>query len=52
MSHLAVGVETLVHGRYPRPRDRALLLVASVLEFAGFRQVLAVERSVARSAPR
>lgn len=47
LSQLAVGMETLLLQRYPRLRDRLLLLLLALLEGLGYRQVLAVERLVA-----
>ena len=46
-SQLAAGTETFLSNRYPRLRDRALLFAASFLEFTGYRQFLAFERTVA-----
>jgi cellulose synthase/poly-beta-1,6-N-acetylglucosamine synthase-like glycosyltransferase len=47
VSQLAVGAETLLRGRYPRPGDRVALLAATFLQFAGYRQVMAAERLLA-----
>ncbi|MFN4071805.1 MAG: hypothetical protein ACK4G4_00005 [Thermus sp.] len=47
LSQLAVGMETLLLKRYPRLRDRVVLLFFSLLEGLGYRQVLALERAVA-----
>jgi cellulose synthase/poly-beta-1,6-N-acetylglucosamine synthase-like glycosyltransferase len=47
LSQLAAGVETFLSTRYPRLRDRLLIFCASFLEFVGYRQFLAVERSIA-----
>ena len=44
LSQMAVGIETLLLSRYPRVRDRVLLLLAAFLEFFGYRQVLTFER--------
>ena len=46
-SQLAAGIETFLSNRYPRLRDRALLFLAAFLEFVGYRQFLAVERTIA-----
>jgi cellulose synthase/poly-beta-1,6-N-acetylglucosamine synthase-like glycosyltransferase len=46
-SQLAAGIETFLSNRYPRLRDRAILLLAAFLEFVGYRQFLAIERTVA-----
>jgi hypothetical protein len=56
-SQIAVGVEAMLLQRYPRTRDRLVLLAAGFLEFTGFHQVLAFERfratlqAVARKPP-
>jgi cellulose synthase/poly-beta-1,6-N-acetylglucosamine synthase-like glycosyltransferase len=47
LSEMAVGIETMLLSRYPRLRDRLALFVAAFLEFAGYHQILAVERFVA-----
>ena len=47
LSQVAVGVETMLLARYPRVRDRGLLLLAAVLESLGYRQILALERFAA-----
>jgi cellulose synthase/poly-beta-1,6-N-acetylglucosamine synthase-like glycosyltransferase len=47
VSQLAVGAETLLRGRYPRPGDRMALVAATVLQFAGYRQAMAAERLLA-----
>jgi len=47
LSEMAVGIETLLLARYPRLRDRVILLLAALLEFVGYRQVLAWERFIA-----
>lgn len=47
LSQTAVGIETLLLARYPRFRDRVLLMAAAVLEFCGYRQVITWERFVA-----
>ncbi|GLV47395.1 glycosyl transferase [Thermus sp. LT1-2-5] len=44
LSHLAVGMETLLLKRYPRLRDRLWLLLLGILEALGYRQLLALER--------
>jgi cellulose synthase/poly-beta-1,6-N-acetylglucosamine synthase-like glycosyltransferase len=46
-SQLAAGIETFLSNRYPRLRDRAILFAAAFLEFCGYRQFLALERTVA-----
>jgi cellulose synthase/poly-beta-1,6-N-acetylglucosamine synthase-like glycosyltransferase len=46
-SQLAAGIETFLSNRYPRLRDRAILFLAAFLEFVGYRQFLALERTVA-----
>jgi cellulose synthase/poly-beta-1,6-N-acetylglucosamine synthase-like glycosyltransferase len=46
-SQLAAGIETFLSTRYPRLRDRGVLFLAAFLEFVGYRQYLAVERTVA-----
>jgi cellulose synthase/poly-beta-1,6-N-acetylglucosamine synthase-like glycosyltransferase len=46
LSEMAVGIETMLLSRYPRIRDRLALFAASFLEFAGYHQILAVERFV------
>jgi cellulose synthase/poly-beta-1,6-N-acetylglucosamine synthase-like glycosyltransferase len=46
LSEMAVGIETMLLARYPRLRDRLLLLLAAFLEFMGYHQILAVERFV------
>jgi len=47
LSQMAAGIETFLSTRYPRLRDRILLFLAAFLEFLGYRQFLAFERSVA-----
>jgi cellulose synthase/poly-beta-1,6-N-acetylglucosamine synthase-like glycosyltransferase len=47
LSELAVGIETMLLSRYPRFRDRLMLMAAAFLEFFGYHQLLAVERFVA-----
>jgi cellulose synthase/poly-beta-1,6-N-acetylglucosamine synthase-like glycosyltransferase len=47
LSEMAVGVETMLLSRYPRVRDRMALFAAAILEFAGYHQILAVERFLA-----
>jgi len=47
LSQIAAGIETLLLARYPRVRDRLLLLLAGLLEPLGYRQILAVERLLA-----
>jgi cellulose synthase/poly-beta-1,6-N-acetylglucosamine synthase-like glycosyltransferase len=46
-SQLAAGIETFLSNRYPRLRDRGVLFLAAFLEFVGYRQFLALERTVA-----
>jgi cellulose synthase/poly-beta-1,6-N-acetylglucosamine synthase-like glycosyltransferase len=46
-SQLAAGIETFLSNRYPRLRDRAILLLAAFFEFVGYRQFLAIERTIA-----
>jgi hypothetical protein len=46
-SQLGAGIETFLSTRYPRLRDRALLFLAAFLEYLGYRQFLAFERTVA-----
>jgi len=47
LSQLAAGVETFLSTRYPRMRDRIVLLVAAFIEFVGYRQFLVFERTLA-----
>ena len=47
LSQLAAGVETFLSTRYPRLRDRVVLLVAAFVEFVGYRQFLVLERTLA-----
>ncbi|WP_038032196.1 glycosyltransferase, partial [Thermus sp. NMX2.A1] len=47
LSQLAVGMETLLLKRYPRFRDRLVLLFFALLEGLGYRQLLALERFLA-----
>jgi hypothetical protein len=47
LSQLAAGVETFLSTRYPRLRDRVILLVAAFIEFVGYRQFLVLERTLA-----
>jgi cellulose synthase/poly-beta-1,6-N-acetylglucosamine synthase-like glycosyltransferase len=47
LSQMAVGIETLLLARYPRFRDRLILVAAAFLEFVGYRQILTVERFIA-----
>jgi cellulose synthase/poly-beta-1,6-N-acetylglucosamine synthase-like glycosyltransferase len=47
LSQLAAGIETFLSNRYPRMRDRALIFLGAFLEFLGYRQLLAVERTLA-----
>ncbi|HEX6208135.1 MAG TPA: glycosyltransferase [Actinomycetota bacterium] len=43
-SQFAAGIESFLLARYPRTRDRMILLAASFLEFIGYRQILVFER--------
>jgi cellulose synthase/poly-beta-1,6-N-acetylglucosamine synthase-like glycosyltransferase len=47
LSQLAIGVETLLFGRYRRLGDRLKLLLAIPLEALGYRQLLVLERFLA-----
>jgi hypothetical protein len=47
LSQMAVGIETLLLSRYPRTRDRFILIGAAFLEFCGYRQILTFERFMA-----
>ncbi|WP_373049605.1 glycosyltransferase family 2 protein [Vulgatibacter sp.] len=47
LSMMAVGVEMLLLHRYPTLRERVVLLVASLVEVIGYRQVLVLERFLA-----
>jgi cellulose synthase/poly-beta-1,6-N-acetylglucosamine synthase-like glycosyltransferase len=47
LSQLAAGIETFLTNRYPRLRDRAVIFLAAFLEFLGYRQLLAFERTLA-----
>jgi cellulose synthase/poly-beta-1,6-N-acetylglucosamine synthase-like glycosyltransferase len=47
LSQMAVGIETLLLSRYPRTRDRVILIGAALLEFCGYRQILTFERFIA-----
>jgi cellulose synthase/poly-beta-1,6-N-acetylglucosamine synthase-like glycosyltransferase len=47
LSQMAVGIETLLLSRYPRVRDRMILVAAAFLEFIGYRQILTWERFIA-----
>ena len=47
LSQVAVGIETLLLARYPRVRDRAILVLAAFLESFGYRQILTFERAKA-----
>ncbi len=46
-SQFAAGIESFLLARYPRARDRLILLGASFLEFVGYRQILVFERFIA-----
>jgi hypothetical protein len=47
LSQMAMGIETLLLARYPRTRDRLILIGAALLEFCGYRQILTLERLMA-----
>ncbi len=47
LSHLALGVETLLLRRYPSLREQLILLLYAFLEPLGYRQILAWERFLA-----
>ncbi|MCA9837197.1 MAG: glycosyltransferase family 2 protein [Trueperaceae bacterium] len=47
ISMSAFGIEAFMRNRYPTSKDRLLLLLASVLENFGYRQLIAWERLVA-----
>jgi hypothetical protein len=47
LSQLATGIETFLATRYPRLRDRSIVFLAAFLEFLGYRQLLAFERTLA-----
>jgi cellulose synthase/poly-beta-1,6-N-acetylglucosamine synthase-like glycosyltransferase len=47
LSQMAVGIETLLLSRYPRTRDRLILVGAALLECFGYRQILTFERFIA-----
>lgn len=47
LSQVAVGIETLLLARYPRTRDRVILVAAALFEFFGYRQILTFERFIA-----
>jgi hypothetical protein len=47
LSQVAVGIETMLLGNYPRLRDRVTLFAAAFLEFIGYHQLMAVDRLVA-----
>jgi cellulose synthase/poly-beta-1,6-N-acetylglucosamine synthase-like glycosyltransferase len=47
LSQLAAGIETFLSNRYPRLRDRGIIFLAAFLEFLGYRQLLAFERTLA-----
>ena len=44
LSQIGAGVEALLLHRYPRTPDRLMLFAAAFMEFAGFRQILTLER--------
>lgn len=47
LSQVAIGIEMLLSKRYSRFTDRVILLLAGLLEFMGYRQILLLERFVA-----
>jgi cellulose synthase/poly-beta-1,6-N-acetylglucosamine synthase-like glycosyltransferase len=47
LSQVAAGVEAMLLQRYPRASDRMKLLVAALLEFLGYHQLLTLERVLA-----
>jgi cellulose synthase/poly-beta-1,6-N-acetylglucosamine synthase-like glycosyltransferase len=47
LSQVAAGVEAMLLQRYPSSWDRLILFAASLVEFLGFHQVVAVERFIA-----
>jgi cellulose synthase/poly-beta-1,6-N-acetylglucosamine synthase-like glycosyltransferase len=44
LSQIGAGVEALLLHRYPRTPDRLMLFAAAFVEFAGFRQIITLER--------
>jgi hypothetical protein len=47
LSQVAAGVEAMLLQRYSSSTDRLFLFAASLMEFLGFHQILAVERFIA-----
>lgn len=47
LSQVSMGIEAFLLSRYPRARDRFVLLGAALLESFGYRQILLYERFVA-----
>ncbi len=47
LSQVAAGVEAMLLQRYPSSSDRLILFAASLVEFLGFHQLVAVERFLA-----
>jgi cellulose synthase/poly-beta-1,6-N-acetylglucosamine synthase-like glycosyltransferase len=47
LSQVAAGVEAMLLQRYSSPSDRLVLFAASLVEFLGFHQLVAVERFLA-----
>jgi cellulose synthase/poly-beta-1,6-N-acetylglucosamine synthase-like glycosyltransferase len=47
LSQVAAGVEAMLLQRYPASSDRLVLFAASLVEFLGFHQLVAVERFLA-----
>jgi cellulose synthase/poly-beta-1,6-N-acetylglucosamine synthase-like glycosyltransferase len=47
LSQVAAGVEAMLLQRYSSPADRLVLFAASLVEFLGFHQLVAVERFLA-----
>jgi hypothetical protein len=47
LSQVAAGVEAMLLHRYPASSDRLVLFAASLVEFLGFHQLVAVERFLA-----
>jgi cellulose synthase/poly-beta-1,6-N-acetylglucosamine synthase-like glycosyltransferase len=47
LSQVAAGVEAMLLQRYPSTHDRFILFAASLVEFLGFHQLVAVERFIA-----
>jgi cellulose synthase/poly-beta-1,6-N-acetylglucosamine synthase-like glycosyltransferase len=47
LSQVAAGVEAMLLQRYPSTSDRLILFAASLVEFLGFHQLVAIERFLA-----